>query len=128
LVLTVDVLADLPVDLAWLLSVRIARAWRSLKISSSMAFSIWSFKGDPFIGAAQSDDAPWSENSSIGILVDVCAVPGVIRFEPLVVYGTISVTYQLVTDILVTLGRRGNDANVTPLVRPATRFVSWCFC
>jgi hypothetical protein len=57
LVLAADVLADLLVGLTWLLSVRIVRAWRSLKTSSSMAFNIWSFKGDPFAGAAQNDDA-----------------------------------------------------------------------
>ena len=59
LVLAAEVLADLLVGLAWLLWVRIARAWRSRKISSSMAFNIWSFKGDPFVlEGAQNDDAP----------------------------------------------------------------------
>jgi hypothetical protein len=36
-----------------------ARAWRSLASSASMAFSIWLFKGDPFVlEGAQNDDAP----------------------------------------------------------------------
>jgi hypothetical protein len=33
----------------------------------------------------------------------------------------------LVTNRVITLERRGNGAKVTPLVRPATRFVSWRF-
>jgi hypothetical protein len=58
-----------------------------------MAFNIWSFKGGPFVlEEAQNDDAPWSKDSSIDILVNVWASAGEARFELVVVYVTISVT------------------------------------
>ena len=45
----VEVVADFLLGVAWPLSVRTARTWRSFAISSSMAFNIWSFKDVPFV-------------------------------------------------------------------------------
>ena len=66
LLAVVGVMADFLAGLAWLPSVRSARACLSLSISSSRAFTIWSFKDGPFRagGGHKNDDAPWRKDSS----------------------------------------------------------------